>query len=197
MYLLNCVTRSLSVSGLWTMLIKSLYFGSLQPADAAGRGVVEVAQQLVLVAVQQSQRVGRVDAAVGGQLTVHLRQLPGLQLVLEVHLAAGVQQAPDGLPAAPANQGCAHTVPAERSAVWRGPCGPRGFCPAAAPARDFFALLKQLVDGAQGLGGFLVVAKAQDRERHGLAVVGDGLQLFHNAVDGMVVVAGKKAPCAR
>ena len=57
---------------------------------------------------------------------------------------------------------------------------------------DFFALLKQLVDGAQGLGGFLVVAKAQDRERHGLAVVGDGLQLFHNAVDGMVVVAGKK-----
>ena len=27
-YLLNCVTRSLSVSGLWTMLIKSLYFGS-------------------------------------------------------------------------------------------------------------------------------------------------------------------------
>lgn len=48
-----------------------------------------------------------------------------------------------------------------------------------------------MVDGAQGLGGFLVVAKAQDRERHGLAVVGDGLQLFHNAVNGMVVVAGK------
>ena len=87
------------------------------------------------------------------------RQLPGLQLVLEVHLAAGVQQAPDGLPPLPQIKDA--LIPFQQGGQLFGAGRAVRVVFVQQPLRhgDFFALLKQLVDGAQGLGGFLVVAK--------------------------------------
>ena len=91
----------LIVVGAADNLHQILIFRFGQAADVLHRRVVEVAQKFALVAIQQGHGVGGVNIAVGGQLAVDLGQLPGLQLKAEVHLAAGFQQALDGLLALP------------------------------------------------------------------------------------------------
>ena len=167
-------------------------FWLVEAADAAHRREEEIAQQLVLAAIQKREGICGLHRAVGGQLALDLRQLPGLQLVLEVELAAGFQQSLDGLLALVQVENA--LVPFQQLGQLAGAGGALGvlFVQRALRHGNLHALVMQSQHRAQRFGGLLAVAKAQNWEGDGLPAVGQPLQLFDDAVDWVVVVAGKK-----
>ena len=163
-------------------------------AQIFGRGKVQIAVQLGVVAVQKCQRILGRNGAAFRQLLFHRVQL-AQQLNLEVHLPAGFQQTFQRFFSFLQFQDI--LVPLQQLGQFPRADGALFF---VAVQRFFkhlhlLAACPERAHRGNGLFDHGIAAQPDDGERDLLAFILEILQLFHHAVNGVVVVR-RKQNCA-